>query len=943
MESNDQQSNGQDDERIRLLDAMATMADRASHPDMFRMHIGEVHKILQRRLDEGNEAVYNTIGHGLFRCGINISFKAPVYAVLSGLLTSSSAPYCKSLANSLADAVVAELTASLREGQCANALRSLRYLACLANASVISPISVAEYVHALLDAAHFELTTANRSEYGIHCRGDFLACIALSVLPWASQVFTERATQEMEKITALVDQIAAVWEPNKWRCVAPAVDRRCFLAFTHLLDAVFELRDNDWICNNDVIPRPYAVFEVELSSGQEITLPVLNIPAHSKVTFYSAPRFHLVLVNARVEWKGTNSSTKPTFPTPSFIEDREPSTLDASNQDDDMDIQVEDNEKAAILQDVDIKQENPEMKVSISEDFETPIKADAMDISTNFGKPSSPKDANGTDSKTNGATAPALSDEHENSSASLHELRTPIEKFVIRCYVSDVVDNFSSRHIMAAERLLNLPMLKDVNDEIVEGLFSHLCAMPSPTFAPVYYGTLFADLCRVKDSRLPAKLLVAVKTMFQHADELDPEAFDRLTDWFSFHLSNFGYKWNWQEWAVYADQEMVDKFPYRALFCKDVISRCVRLSYYDRIKSILPEEMRVFLPLPPNNGNRARFDESVNQELMKIVTGKGRLTWPEVQERLSVLIPVLPVESEDREDKFEDDEDKTLARLSALIRAILQAGCRTLSHFDIILERYMDLLRLLSSSGGPPARKLITMEVTCFWSNVHIRRLYVLDKLAQYNVIDRMSILESCMTYEKMKGDGTTEPMTNAELKVHLAQSTRWEIIRLIMARARAREEGTRKELALASKAAATANEGEQEEAEKRLERAKQSTEEVKREIKSLLLEGLRRLFEMVGRLLDDSDSSMGQDGLKTEGGDDNTMRLPGFNGAPIWCWRCLGMIRELARMHPQHVAHVVADLGLITKEVREKHQALWEAFEIICEIEKCSLLMTVC
>lgn len=949
MELNDHHASVQDEERVRLLDAMATMADRASRPDMLKMHIDEVRNILQRRLEEGDVSIYNTIGFGLFRCGVNLPYKAPMYAVLSGLLTSSSRSYCKALASTLTQAVVSEFTASLREGQCASALRALRYLSCLASASVIEPVSVAKYVHALLDAAHFELTTANRSENGVHCRGDFLSYIGLSVLPWASQTFSEHAPSEMEKIAVLVDRISTAWKCHKWRCVAPAVDHRCFIEYSHLLEAIFELRDNNWVCAHDVIPRPYSVFDVELSSGQEIALPTLTIPAHSKVTFYSAPRFHLILVNPQVAQK--ESSEPPAdcaLPSESLTNEtkKEPDIHDASMSDP----QNSASGTAAEVGKGVVSEENDTPKDGGAPGAtETDASDIAMDISTVVkSAPQLADSVNGSKESgdnMNGDPANPSSDEAKEAESSSPESRTPLVTFVIRCYVGDVVDNFSSRHIMAAERLLNLPMLQDVNDEIVEGLFSQMCALPAPTFAPVYYGTLFADLCRVKDSRLPAKLLDAVKTMFQHADELDPEAFDRLTDWFSYHLSNFGYKWNWQEWTVYADNEMVRKFPYRALFCKDVIARCVRLSYYDRVRTILPEEMRVFLPPQPSEGNRARFDELVNQELMKIVTGKGRLAWPEVQQRLGVLIPVFS-EKENEPIGEPVEAEENLARLSALIRAILQAGCRTLSHFDIIVERYMDLLRLLSSLGGLPARKLITTEVTCFWKDVHIRRLYVLDKLAQYNVIDRMSILESSLSYEKMKTDGTTELMTNSELKMHLAESPGWEIIRLVMARARAREEGTRKELALASQAAATANEGEQEEAEMRLEKAKLSTEEVKREIRSLLLEGLRKLFEITGKLLDDGDTDMEEDVMNGNNAGENEgerMRLPGFNGVPVWYWRCLGMMRELARMHPQHLTHVMADLDLATKEVREKHHALWETFEIIGEVEKSSILMTVC
>lgn len=77
-----------------------------------------------------------------------------------------------------------------------------------------------------------------------------------------------------------------------------------------------------------------------------------------------------------------------------------------------------------------------------------------------------------------------------------------------------------------------------------------MCAMRTLTFAYVICGTLFADLCRMKDSRPPTKFLVGVETMFHHADEIYPVVFKRLTDWVLYDLNDFGYNWNWLEWTV---------------------------------------------------------------------------------------------------------------------------------------------------------------------------------------------------------------------------------------------------------------------------------------------------------------------------------------------------------------------------------------------------------
>ncbi|CDF41151.1 Nuclear cap-binding protein subunit, putative [Chondrus crispus] len=775
---------------------------------------------------------------GLKRCGISLPFKAPTYATIAGLLTVEDEPYAKDLANKLADAVGKDMAAAIRDGHSGVARRSLRFLACLSCSAMVSPISVAEYILVLLDAALHELTQANRSEYGVHCRGEFLAEIALNALPWAAPLLAERAPEELAKILDAARNIAEAWKASTWRCVAPATSKRCVEVFSELLEATFVLKNNDWQCAETIIPRPYEEFGVELSGGHEILMAPLVIPGHSKLTRYSAPRFRLFLVNPKPE---------------------------------------------------------------------------ARDLQ---------KDMKGGDSKL--FTMGLASD------------RTLMEKHVLRAYIVDIVDNFSSNHVMAAERLLTFPMLNNVDGEIVEGLFSQLCAMPDPNFAPVYYGTLFVDLCRVKDSRLPVKLLTAVEAMFQDAGLFDPESFDRLTEWFSFHLSNFEYKWNWSDWALYADADMVEKFPFRALFCKDVLSRCIRLSYYERILDIVPEEMKYFLPPKPSSGNKSRFDDTVNDSLMSVVTGKDKQEAKVVMERLCTLIPIRSVPPEPKlQQKAEADANN--GRLTSLIRAILLAGCKTLSHFDTVAERYLALLLQMAEAGGAEARRLVTLEVSCFWSEVHIRQMYVLDKLSMRRVIDGLAIIDSVLSEQRADGQNMVA-LDDDELKKNLSQSSRWEMIRLVMQRARARENGARTELTAASQAAAAANEGEIERAEARLENAKSGTERAKKEISELLLFSFRRLFYLCQKLLRKDKSSEDDDMEKSE----YNQNLPGFDDKPVWFWRCLGMIRELARKHPRHLPSIVEQLESDTGDAREQHQELWDSFDIIKEVDGCALLPKV-
>lgn len=877
-------------EQVSLLDVLACLADRSIRLDAVKYQIEEVHRSLSTKLGAGSPRIFEAVGLGLKRCGICLAFKAPMYATLAGLLTADSEPYAKDLANKLAKAVSKSLADAIRDGQAGVARRALRFLSCLGCSSMVSPISVAEYILVLLDAALYEMTKANRSPYGVHCRGEFLADIALSALPWAAGMLVERAPEELKRIVDLICQISEAWRQSKWRCVAPGTDARCMESFSELLECISLLQDAEWVCPENVIPRPYKEFELQLGGGHEVVLDALTIPGHSKLTRYSAPRFRLFLVNAKPKHRAKKIQKEEVK-----IKE-EPGAAGKGNQNME-DIEVVEKDK---------KKEGDTADVVMLDDESKPANGDAEN-------------------------------EKDAVDPSKPSARTLVEKYVLRSYIADVVDNFSSNHVMAAEKLLTIPTLKSADDEIVEGLFSQLCALPEPTFAPVYYGTLFVDLCRVKDSRLPIKLLTAVEAIFQDAGQFDPESFDRLTEWFSFHLSNFEYKWNWSDWAVYADAEMVDKFPYRALFCKDVLARCIRLSYYQRIVAIIPKEMGFFLPPTPGDGDRSRFNNSVNDILMTVVTGKDKQEASVVKDRLATLIPVESNEDDDQEKAVQQANS---TRLASLIRAILQAGCKTLSHFDTVAERYLSLLLEMVQVGGVPAKRLVTLEVSFFWRDVHIRRMYVLDKLSMNRVIDGLAIIDSALS-EDRPTDTDTVPLTDEELKANLAESSSWEIVRVVMQRARAREEGARAELTAASKAAAAASEGDTEKAELRLEQAKAGTETAKREISELLLLAVRRLFDLCGRLIGDDDVMV----MKEEEMDskvDQRPELPGFDGRPVWYWRCLGMIRELGRKHPRQLTTIIERLENDTKTIREKHKSLWDTFEILREVEASALLPQV-
>jgi nuclear cap-binding protein subunit 1 len=71
---------------------------------------------------------------------------------------------------------------------------------------------------------------------------------------------------------------------------------------------------------------------------------------------------------------------------------------------------------------------------------------------------------------------------------------------------------------------------------------------------------------------------------------------ERLSSWFAYHLSNFQYRWSWEEWKDCAEEDIESP---RNKFLKDTMIRCMRLSYHQRVVDFVPETMNQLIPKNP--------------------------------------------------------------------------------------------------------------------------------------------------------------------------------------------------------------------------------------------------------------------------------------------------------------------------------------------------------
>lgn len=85
-------------------------------------------------------------------------------------------------------------------------------------------------------------------------------------------------------------------------------------------------------------------------------------------------------------------------------------------------------------------------------------------------------------------------------------------------------------------------------DVAVDAVFSQLFQLPTPEHKLIYYHSVLTECCKVAPAAIAPSLGRAIRFLYRNLERLDVDLSHRFLDWFSHHLSNFGFTWKWTEW-----------------------------------------------------------------------------------------------------------------------------------------------------------------------------------------------------------------------------------------------------------------------------------------------------------------------------------------------------------------------------------------------------------
>ncbi|TPX38878.1 hypothetical protein SeLEV6574_g07548, partial [Synchytrium endobioticum] len=365
-----------------------------------------------------------------------------------------------------------------------------------------------------------------------------------------------------------------------------------------------------------------------------------------------------------------------------------------------------------------------------------------------------------------------------------------IDRFLLEDLTTDIVQLFAHNHPIAAKYLLAISnhittTNLNLHDVIIETCFSELFRLPRSTEKSVYYTTLIADLCKASLDKIPPALGRAIRGIFGLIDVLNPdgivvggldvEVIQRFGQWFALHLSNFGYNWKWAECLLlllllltlpaslnpHRDSVLVkDETSAQMLFVREVLERCVRLAYYDRIKATLPASYKnvstVFWESAPRPNFKYELPVPDDAPLTDLITElKIKMTAKSSAEDVFSILDHIRshVSARNRETGANMNLDAEInpddVAREAFVQCLLHVGHKSFSHSLTAIERYLTILKSLAVFSA--AKYHMVQIVAEYWYYKPEMMEILLDKLVNYGVIDSPSLISWVLAPETLE------------------------------------------------------------------------------------------------------------------------------------------------------------------------------------------------
>ncbi|XP_023034819.1 nuclear cap-binding protein subunit 1-like [Drosophila willistoni] len=268
---------------------------------------------------------------------------------------------------------------------------------------------------------------------------------------------------------------------------------------------------------------------------------------------------------------------------------------------------------------------------------------------------------------------------------------------------------------------------------IVECLLGKMLQLPldqmDQKVMTINCGAILIELSKLQPNIMPGIIRESVDIFYRKMPTMNVMCFDRFVNWFSHYLSNFRYEWNWHEWNINSIlppnclNENTQRHP-TIIFVRELIKKLLRLSYYERIEQVLPEQMIQFMGVAP----LPKF-KYMNKMLSGSTLANDLLIALRHKSSPSIVVHILET------NKSVGD----LCKIDVLMQCIAHLGCKSFTHVFLLFSKYLSELKYLASSEN--AQHAMLNAIYEIWIHNDQLKLVLTEKLLRLGIIDAKYII----------------------------------------------------------------------------------------------------------------------------------------------------------------------------------------------------------
>ncbi|KAH8256311.1 hypothetical protein KR032_000395, partial [Drosophila birchii] len=307
---------------------------------------------------------------------------------------------------------------------------------------------------------------------------------------------------------------------------------------------------------------------------------------------------------------------------------------------------------------------------------------------------------------------------------SHEELKLPpsrsIERYLMEAQVLYVLQSHHLDRKKCAKHLLSIAASKPelaVCHSIVEVILGEMLRLPKAAWSTINYGSILIELCRLHPYKIPPIVMQAANIIYSQLEFMNVACFDRLVNWLSLHLSNFGFHWHWGQWAQ--DCLGCSYYQPKAIFLRELVGKCVRLSYYRKIATMLPQGLTRFLPPMPHPQFKyidpLISGAALSEQLLEAMRDKQS----EV-DKISALLKA-------------DTATTELRKINVFTQNCLHLSSKSFSHTFATLAKYLQVFKGLAC--GEEEQHAILEGIFEVWFNNQHYIFVIIEKMIRMEVL----------------------------------------------------------------------------------------------------------------------------------------------------------------------------------------------------------------